>query len=489
MVKIFVVLLLIFEIRHSEAENSSTCSLTSFPADFKFATASSAYQVEGGYLDDGKGRNWWDWFANIYLKANGNNASNSYHKYLDDVNALKDIGVDYYRFSLSWTRILPKGFRYEVNEAGVEYYNNLINALLEAGIEPLVTIFHWDTPYTFSYVGEWANPKIVDYFVDFADLAFELFGDRVKLWATINEPRTFCQDVPNTITEYFFTELPLGIYEYLCGHHVLLAHAKTYRLYESKYQKMQNGKIGIVLNLDENVPYSNSTEDDEAAERANLFDLGWLANPIVYGDYPQDLKNLLANKSAAQNFSSSRLPKFSCLERRILKGTFDLFFLNHYSVNHVTPAPYTNELSWENDRQVTRMENIDLPQSNIGFVLHAPALRSVLKHIKDTYGDPEIFITENGYSSDGNLTDWDRIQFIQDSLEQVRLSMCADGVNVVGYTYWSLLDSFEWNSYYKAKFGLVHVDFDSSNFTRTLRDSAYYYRNLIQTRLINATVG
>lgn len=285
------------------------CDLGAFPENFKFGTASSAYQVEGAYLDDGKGRSWWDWFLNTYASNNGNNASNSYYYYLDDVAALEAMGVDYYRFSISWTRILPKGlpclckfrmvviavlvgFRNEINQAGVNYYNNILDALEKAGIEPFVTIFHWDTPYTLTHLGDWSNPRIVDYFVEYADLLFQLYGDRVrlltiltgfmfecvqfkvKLWGTINEPRSFCQEVPESAYHLeFLPEIPLGTYEYLCGHHALLAHAYTYKLYQDKYKFSQRGRVGIVLNLDDNIPYSNSTEDIAVADRANAFDV------------------------------------------------------------------------------------------------------------------------------------------------------------------------------------------------------------------------
>ncbi|XP_066263017.1 myrosinase 1-like [Euwallacea similis] len=461
------------------------CDLTTFPENFKFGTASSAYQIEGGWNEDGKGKSWWDWYLNTYIRDNGNVASDSYHRYLDDIEALKEIGVDYYRFSISWPRILPKGHRTEVNQAGIDYYNNLLDGLEEAGIEPMVTIFHWDTPYVLTYLGDWSNRKIVNDFVDYAELLFQLFGDRVKLWATINEPRSFCQDVPERVHSLHLTDLPLGTYEYLCGHHVLLAHAYTYRLYQDKYKYSQGGKLGIVLNFDENIPYSNSTEDIETAKRANNFDVGWFANPLVFGDYPQIMKDVVTQNSAQQNFTTSRLPSFTTNEKNIVKGSFDVMFLNHYSAHLVAMAEQNLAPSWSNDKQIDSFINTSWPTTNIGFAIHPPALRGVLAYMKETYNNPVLWITENGMSDTGGTSDDARIQFIQSMLEQVRLAMCEDGVKILGYTYWSFLDSFEWNSLYSAKFGLVEVNF--TTYDRTLKQSAYYYKNLVQTHLINAS--
>jgi len=466
---------------------NDSCDISSFPTSFKFGAGSSAYQIEGGWNVDGKSRSWWDWFANTYLLTSGNVADDSYHKYKEDVAAIKKIGLDYYRFSIAWTRILPKGFSNQIDPAGVKYYNNLIDELIAAGIEPLVTIYHWDIPLTLSFFGDWTNSKIVDYFVEFADLAFRLFGDRVKVWATINEPKSFCEAIPTLLQLALFPELPIGTYEYLCGHYALLAHAKAYRLYEKKYKKTQNGKVGIILDIGYNIPLTNSTADKKAVERAYLFDFGWLANPIVYGDYPQALKDIIAKNSASQNFSTSRLPSFSLTEKAILRGSYDVIMVNSYVNYLVTLAPYNNTPAWVNDKQIITSFEPDWPLTNVGFAVNPPGIRGILNHIKDNYGSPEIYITENGLSDTGGLNDTDRIDYIQDVLEQIRLAICEDKVKITRYTYWSLLDSLEWTSGFTAKFGLVNIDYNSTNLTRTLKQSAYYYRNVIQTRLINAT--
>ncbi|CAG9762460.1 unnamed protein product [Ceutorhynchus assimilis] len=476
------------------ASSQETCDLSTFPSNFKFGAGTAAYQIEGGYNEDGKGLNWWDWFMNEYPLFNsnvtGNVACDSYHKYKEDVAAAKQIGLDYYRFSISWSRILPKGLNYTINQAGVDYYNNLLDELVAAGIEPMVTLYHWDTPLALEYLGStWTGRSMVDYFVDYADLAFSLFGDRVKVWSTINEPKSFCQGLPDFLLAAAFEEYPLGIVEYLCAHHVILAHAKTYRLYETKYKSVQNGTIGIVLDINHNMPLTNSTADEEAVERQNNFEFGWFAHPLVYGDYPEIMKQVIANNSANQNFSTSRLPKFTCTEKLMIKGAYDVFMVNTYTAFRATLATYDNSLSYINDEQISTSQNSNwLSTAVSNLKVYTEGIRYILKYVKETYNNPEIYITENGYSdSTGIVNDTNRISFIKETLAQVRLAMCLDGVNVTRYTYWSLLDNLEWSRGYKVKFGLVQVDFESDNRTRTLKNSAHYYANVIKTRNLNST--
>ncbi|XP_066142948.1 myrosinase 1-like [Euwallacea fornicatus] len=478
-----------FYIIQSQTINLKSCNTSSFPPNFKFGAGSSAYQIEGAWNVDGKGRSWWDWLynSNLVTSTGGNSASGSYYRYQDDVEALESIGTDFYRFSISWSRILPTGLINEVNQAGVDYYHNLLNALEEKGIEPLVTIFHWDIPNSLIYLGGWTNPHIVQYFVDYADLVFKLFGDRVKLWATINEPRSFCQTIPDTVQAIFFPEILTGNYDYLCGHYALLAHASAYRLYQKKYKRRQNGRIGIVLDIVANLPLTDSSADLEASKRAYTFDFDWFARPLVKGDYPQLMKDIVRRNSALQNFSTSRLPSFTKSEKRLIKGSYDIFFVNHYTSHLVTLSNFSISPSWNNDKQITLSVNSSWLLTNIDMTVYPASIRIVLNYIKDTYKIPEIFITENGYSNaGGSLNDTDRISFLKDVLHQVRLAMCEDKINIVGYTYWSLLDSFEWMSQYRAKFGLVHVNFDTLQ--RTLKLSSQYYRKLIKTRLINSIV-
>ncbi|XP_066263018.1 myrosinase 1-like [Euwallacea similis] len=482
-------ILLSFYIIQSKTTHVKPCDTSSFPPNFKFGVGSSAYQIEGAWNADGKGRSWWDWLynSNIVASNGGNVADDSYHRYLDDVAALQSIGPDYYKFSISWPRILPTGLINEVNQAGVDYYNKLLDALKAAGIEPVVTMFHWDIPNTLIYLGGWTNPHIVQYFADYADLLFRLFGNRVKLWATINEPRSFCQTVPDVVRKILFPEILTGTYEYLCGHYALLAHASAYRLYQKKYRRSQNGRIGIILDIIANVPLTNSSEDLKASKRAYTFDFDWFASPLIKGDYPQLMKDIVGRNSALQNFSTSRLPSFTKSEKKLIKGSYDIFLVNHYTSQLVTLSNFSISPSWENDKQITQSVSSSWLLTNSNMSVNPPSIRTVLSYIKNSYGIRKILITENGYSNaGGNLNDTDRISFLKDVLYQLRLAMCEDSINVVGYTYWSFLDSFEWLSLYSAKFGLVQVDYDTLE--RTPKLSAEYYSKLIKSHLINSTV-
>ena len=244
-----------------------------------FGVSTAAYQIEGGWADDGKGVSVWDQFAHTYPDrvANGDNgdvACDSYHRYLEDVEMLANMGVNHYRFSLSWPRILPTGYTNQINEAGVTYYKNLISALKENGIEPFITLYHGDLPQTLQDIGGWPNPLLADIFAEFARTAFSLFGDDVKNWTTINEPKQTC------ITGYGLgNSAPgasaSGIGEYECMHTLLRAHAKAYHIYDEEFRATQNGRVSIVLDTAWFEPASDSEDDIEAAERALQFEVSF----------------------------------------------------------------------------------------------------------------------------------------------------------------------------------------------------------------------
>ncbi|KAJ8963824.1 hypothetical protein NQ314_005355, partial [Rhamnusium bicolor] len=443
------------------ADDEYVINNKSFPDSFLFGTATASYQIEGGWDADGKGENIWDRLTHTQpeLIKDGNSgdiACDSYHKYKEDVALLKALGVNHYRFSLSWSRILPTGFIYHVNEAGVNYYRNLIKELKDNDIEPLVTIFHWDTPQPIHEVGGFPSEFIVDYFADYARLVFELFGNDVKYWLTFNEPKQICHDGYGTAAK-----APIiasnGIGEYLCTHNLLKAHAKAYHIYDEEFRPTQNGQVSIVIDTPWYEPDSDSPEDIVAAETRIQFAFGWYANPIFNGDYPEIMKTRIADRSRLEGFGSSRLPEFTPEEIAYINGTYDYLGLNSYAsylVKAVTP--------W--------------------------GMRKLLKWVKDTYNNPAIIITENGYSDNGTYGDDSiRKNYYQTYLSNIRDAMVYDEVNVFGYTVWSLLDNMEWMMGYTEKFGLHHIDFDSPNRTRTPKPSAEYYKNIIATRCLVET--
>ncbi|KOB64528.1 Uncharacterized protein OBRU01_24123 [Operophtera brumata] len=239
---------------------SCTTKIRRFPEGFMFGASSGAYQVEGGYaegVDDG---------------STGDVAADSYHQYQRDVELMKELGLDFYRFSVSWTRILPRGFADSINQAGISYYNNLIDELVRNNIKPFLTIYHWDMPWNLQVLGGWTNPFVVQLFTDYAKVLFDKFGDRVKYWVTVNDPRKACSDEFNADIKAPEAN-NTGIAVYLCAKNILLAHAQAYHLYDEKYRKLQNGTIGIAINQNWYEPASDTIDDYQAAADARQFEV------------------------------------------------------------------------------------------------------------------------------------------------------------------------------------------------------------------------
>ena len=306
------------------------------PRPFVWGVATAAYQIEGAVTDDGRGPSIWDTFSALPGKTSkgdtGKIADGSYYRIKEDVQLLKNMGLKSYRFSISWSRILPTG-QLPINQAGVDHYNALLDELERQDIEALVTLYHWDLPlYLEEKYGGWLSPEIRKDFTTYADICFAAFGDRVKMWTTINEPWTFC--LFGYVTGSFAPgrcsdrekclEGNSSIEGYVAAHNVLNSHASAVQLYRTKYQKLQKGKIGIVLNQDWAEPLTQHPLDIIAANRKNEFTMGWFADPLVYGKYPDSMINLVGD----------RLPKFTVEERKRLVGSYDYFAFNHYSTKY-----------------------------------------------------------------------------------------------------------------------------------------------------------
>ncbi|KAL1513061.1 hypothetical protein ABEB36_002539 [Hypothenemus hampei] len=462
-----------------------------FPETFQFGLASAAYQVEGGWNEDGKGENIWDRFLHEQPNRttdgkNGDVACDSYHKWKEDVELLKEFGVSVYRFSISWARILPDGSANRINQPGVDYYLNLLKELKANNIEPLVTLYHWDLPQHLSELGGWLNPQIADYFGEYARVAFSLFGDYVKRWATVNEPKSTCLlGYGNTMDAPGLVLIGDGIYQ--CAKIQLLAHAKAYHIYDKEFRPTQKGKISLVLDTPWNEPISDSANDKEAAEREMQFGFGWFANPVYLGDWPDVMKERINNRSSQEGIGFSRLPELSQEEIDYINGTFDYFGLNIYTALLVGYIP-DDDISVPNywlDKGNTLSSDPSWPASSTDWLHYAPfAMRKLVNYINDLYKPGEIFITENGWCDEELIEDPDRIRYHKGYLSSLLDAILIDKVNVVGYTAWSLLDNFEWTSGYTQRLGLIYVDHDSPNRTRTWKSSGLYYKKVVETRCL-----
>nr|CAI5862360.1 unnamed protein product [Callosobruchus analis] len=452
------------------------CSETKpFPKNFKFGVATASYQIEGAWNEDGKGENIWDHLVHkgpFVVKNNdtGDVACDSYHKYKEDVAMLKELGVNHYRFSLSWTRLLPTGFANKVNKAGVQYYKNLIKELRDSGIEPLVTIYHWDMPQPLQELGGFLNNNFV------------------SNWMTFNEPIVTCQ-LGYGVGSFAPAIKSPGIGEYICGKNLLLAHARAWHIYDTHFRAKQKGTVGFVMDSAWNEPSSNSTADIQAAEVMLQFVWGMYINPLINGDHSSIVKEQIARRSKQQGFKRSRLPEFTEEEQKYLKGTLDIIGLNHYTTNLISAQknPYPDAMGFYVDCEVDSRQSDDWEKTGTGWLRVVPwGIRKLLKWVKDTFNNPKIIITENGTSDlkENQLDDDRRIYFIKNYLSNIRDAIEKDGVNVVGYTVWSLMDNFEWLSGYSEQFGLYHVDFNNPNRTRTKKKSADYYKKVIATRSI-----
>nr|WPM03621.1 glycoside hydrolase family 1 [Phyllotreta armoraciae] len=463
-----------------------------FPKDFLFGTATSSYQIEGGWNADGKGESMWDNYVHnnpgfVADNSTGDVACNSYYQWRDDINMLKELGVDHYRFSIAWARILPTGRIDNINKKGVKYYRRLINTLKANGIVPMISMFHWDTPQALQDQGGFLNPSVADWFEDYARVLYTLYGDDVKYWFTFNEPKTYCNGGYGAA--YNPPKIPSeGLLEYVCSHNLLRAHAKAYRLYEKEFRSRQKGKVSIVLDSMWFGPAANTTEDQKAAEQAFHFELGWYANPVYSGDYPDVMKERVAARSAAEGRNRSRLPEFTDEEKAQLKHSTDFFALNTYTGNLVEAIPepeITDPPTRRGDMGVNNFYGKDWENSTLDWFKVAPwGMRVLLNWVKDTYGNPEIIITENGYPDHGGLNDSKRLNYHRDYMSYTRDAMIEDGVKVFGYTAWSLMDNFEWASGYSQKFGLYSVDFNSTEKTRTPKSSAKYFKQVCKTRCL-----
>ncbi|XP_069470085.1 lactase/phlorizin hydrolase [Ambystoma mexicanum] len=460
-----------------------------FPEHFAWSAASASYQIEGAWRDDNKGLSIWDQFAHSPLRIgnneNGDVACNSYYKIEEDVAMLKNVKVGHYRFSIAWTRILPDGTLKFVNEAGLNYYSRLIDALLAANIKPQVTIYHWDLPQALQDIGGWENETIVQRFKEYANLLFERLGDRVKFWITLNEPYIIAN------LGYGYGSSAPGISArpghapYAVGHNLLKAHAEAWHLYNDTYRAKQGGLISITINSDWAEPRNpHKQEDIDAARRYVQFYGGWFAHPIFKnGDYNEVMKTRIRERSLAQGLSQSRLPEFTESEKQRIKGTFDYFGFNHYTTILASKAEFPAFVqSYDADRGVGSLTDRSwLGSGSIWLKVTPFGFRRILNWIKEEYNNPPIYVTENGISERGTaLNDTWRTHYYKSYVNEALKAVKLDGVDVRGYTAWSLMDNFEWAAGYAERFGLYYTNYSDPSLARIPKASIKYYTTLIQ---------
>ncbi|CAG9861383.1 unnamed protein product [Phyllotreta striolata] len=466
-----------------------------FPKGFRFGVATAAYQIEGAWNVDGKGPEVWDDFFHEKPSrssdgTNGDVATDSYHLYKDDIRCMTEVGVDYSRFSIAWSRILPDGTADKINQKGVDYYINVFKELKAKGIRSFVTMYHWDIPSALQKQGGWLNPKVVDWFEAYAELCYKLFGEYVDSWVTINEPKQICHAgygagvfAPGVVSP--------GVGEYVCARHVLLAHAKAWRLWDEKYRPVFKTQNTIVVDSDWYEPKTYSKEDAEAAEIKRQFVYGMYMNPIIKGDWPEIMTKYVGELSRQQGFNQSRLPPFSEEEKKLIKGTYDYIALNHYTTYMVKARGTKSRsppVSWEEDAQVDVYQKSTWKTAAIDWFKIVPwGFGKLLRWIKHTYGDVEIVISENGVSDtdrSGTLRDQHRIDYIKSYMSHMLDAIHDGGVNVVSYTLWSIIDNFEWTQGFNGKLGIYFVNQSDPSLPRIAKDSSKYYANVIKTKCL-----
>ncbi|XP_057833519.1 beta-glucosidase 12 [Cryptomeria japonica] len=479
-----------------ESHSQTRFGRKSFPSNFAFGLGSASYQYEGAVKEDGRGISIWDTFSHTPGKivdgSNGDVANDQYHRYKEDVKLLVDLGVKSYRFSIAWPRIYPKG-RGIVNKKGIAYYNNLIDELLKNGIEPFVTIFHWDLPQILQdEYGGFLSQKIVKDFVAYADTCFEAFGDRVKKWVTINELLSIAlsgynngNHAPGRCSKSIgnCTEGDSATEPYIVAHNLLLSHAATVKLYREKYQKKQKGLIGVTVVTHWFIPYTNSISDQKATRRILDFYLGWFMDPLTRGDYPTTMRSNVG----------ARLPHFTKYQSKLLQGSFDFLGLNYYAAyyainNNATPNATPIDLNADSRVNLTAVKNGVLIGAQAGsdwLHVYPRGIRALLNFMKVRYGNPPIYITENGIDEINNaskplkesLNDTWRIDYTSKHLLNIFLAI-RDGCNIVGYYGWTFLDDYEWDGGYSVRFGFYFVD-RLHNLTRYPKASAYWLKNFL----------
>lgn len=441
-----------------------------FSNQFLWGAASAAYQIEGAYCEDGKGLNIWDAYCqsgnHIAHGENGNVACDHYHRYLEDIRLMKEMGIRNYRFSINWTRVLPGGIG-EINPKGLQFYSDLVDALLANGITPMVTLFHWDYPLTLHEKGGWLNRDSVDWFAEYARVIVDALSDRVQYWMTINEPQVFvgCGYAIGKFAP--FQKLAARDLTRIT-HHVLLAHGAAVKVIREFAKTTPT--VGFAFATACCTPEDNTPEAVAAAQQKSFavtrdrfpFEISWWADPIFFGAYPQEAYEVLGDD----------MPQVQPGDMALISQPVDFYGVNIYE-SKATENPYG----------YAENAYMGCPRTQMGWPVTPEALYWSPKFLYQRYGKP-ILISENGMAChdwiqlDGKVHDPQRIDFMKRYLRAL-CQAAEDGADIMGYMYWSILDNYEWADGYDKRFGLVYVDYRTQE--RTLKDSGKFYRDVIRT--------
>ena len=440
----------------------------SFPDNFLWGAATSAYQVEGSPLADGAGPSIWHRFTRTpWLVPSGDNgdiACDHYQRYRDDVQLMREIGLNAYRFSISWSRILPEGTG-SINEKGLDFYRRLVDALLEAGIKPNVTLYHWDLPAALDDRGGWLNRDVAHWFAEYAQVMFRALDDRVEMWSTLNEPWVV------TDGGYLHGALAPGHRNLLeapiASHNLLLAHAAAVEAYRAEGKH----RIGLVVNIEPKYPASDRPEDLAATRRAEAYMNRQYLDPVFHGSYPEEMREVFGEA----------WPDFPATDLARIRQPIDFLGINYYTRSVVQWDPLLLPVRAGGVRQKRHA------YTETHWEVYPEGLTDTLVWIKNHYGDIPLYVTENGAAfydppasppADTEVQDPLRVDYLRSHLKAVHRAMEL-GVDLRGYFAWSLLDNLEWSLGFAKRFGIVHVDFETLQ--RTPKSSARFYSEVIRT--------
>ena len=437
-----------------------------FPASFLWGAATASYQIEGSPLADGAGPSIWHRFAHTPGRVAGGDtgdvACDHYRRYAEDVALMRSLGLNAYRFSISWSRVLPHG-QGKPNARGLDFYRRLVDALLAAGIQPVATLFHWDLPAALDDRGGWLNPDSAKWFADYARVVFRALDGKVRMWATLNEPWVVVDG------GYLHGPLAPGhrnLFEApIATHNLLRAHGCAVEAYRAD----GHHAIGLVVNLEPKYPASRSSHDRSATARADAYMNRQYLDPVFFGRYPKELPQIFGRA----------WPKIPAADLDQIRQPIDFLGINYYKREVTRDDPRSLPL---------RTSGVPQPRSvhtETGWEVFAPGLTDTLLRVKKRYGDIPLYITENGAAfydpptAEGPIADPLRVGYLRDHLKAAAAAV-SRGVDLRGYFVWSLLDNFEWALGYSKRFGLVHVDYGTQR--RTPKASAYFYAEVIRTR-------